>query len=189
MKCRLIAFLATLMFALPAWGVAEQLTATYLSLNNSKLSKTAMVIRCDNSLSLSNTGAIGGEVCQTGDWSRAYDCSDMQHLTVQYWEYGAGNSDILIWNCARIPGSTADTGGGTKPGEEDPSGVADAADAADPDPLCYELTVPAGITAGNFDGVTNTFLHLSGQHFHHIVAEIQDCTGDCDSTLILSCGQ
>ncbi len=195
MKSRFIAFLATMMFALPAWGTAEQLTATYLSLNNSRQSKTAMMIRCDNSGGLSDTGPIGGEPCESGDWSRPYDCSDFQHLTIKFFAYGSGTAQLLVWDCSKIPGSTADDGGGTFPGEEDPSGGVDATDPADPDPLCYELTLPAGVDSGNFfdglvDGGAGTqFLHLSGQQFHFIVAEIEDCTGNCDSTVILSCGR
>jgi len=109
----------------------------------------------------------------------------MQHLTIQFWEYGGGSAELFIWDCARIPGTTGVDGGGTEPGEIAPAGSATGDDQ--PDPLCYELTTPGGVT--DLDGITDTFLHLSGQQFHYIVAEIQDCTGDCDSTAIVSCGR
>lgn len=184
MKCRIITFLVVLLFAPAAWGAAAQLTDSYLDLGGTQHSKSIMAIRCDNSAAIAGTTGIGGETCESGDWSRALDCQDAQHLTVQFFEYGTGSAQLFVWNCQKIAGSTS--AGGTSPGEEAP---ASAPSAADPDPLCYELTTPAGIA--DFDGLAagDTFLHLSGNQFHHVIAEIENCTSDCDSTVILSCGE
>ena len=178
----------------PGVALAQaQLTSSYDGRVDSETHREAQLIRCDNSTSIADTNPasdtpIGGETCVSGDWSKPLDCRGQKNLSVFYFEYGAGSADAKIWDCLSIPGTTVtapSTLGGTIPGTEAPGGTPSA---ADPDPLCVSLDDAASITIdGNNPGIQ--LFRLDNQDFHFIVGEINTCTGNCDSTLVASCGR
>ena len=172
-----------------ALGVATQETESFESLTNNPYHMSWQMIRCDNSTSISNANgdALGGQLCEAGDWTTAVDCRGMSNISIRYFEYSAqGTSVAKIWDCTLRPGpvGVGSTLGGSEPGVEDPSS---APSAADPDPMCVSLDdgVPVVIDGAN-PGVQ--VVNLSEQELHFIVGEIHACT-DCDSTLIVSCGR
>lgn len=178
-----------------AWGVAEQLTATRLTLQNTKdgagriISKEAMLIRCDEVPSITTSGPLGGESCESGDWSVPIDCRGFSNVNISYYEYGTGSGEAKLWNCKSIQTKTEQgtaSDGSTNPGVVDPTGGPTS--PADPDPLCVDLTASAGVTLLG-TAAANIFLNLSGQSLGFLIGEIEDCTGNCDSTLIVSCSQ
>lgn len=174
-----------LLLPVAGWGVAAQLSTTFQQLTFTPTFREALLIRCDNSGSLTGADTPAGETCESGDWSLPLDCRDMTHLKARFYEYGAGSGEAKIWSCIRLGGAGTNDGG-TVPGTEAPGG---SPSAADPDPLCVDLTAGAGIT--DFDGLTTGTieLNLSDQSLDSIVGEIEDCTGDCDSTLVVSCSR
>jgi hypothetical protein len=126
---------------------------------------------------------LGGEFCESGDWSLPMYCGDMSNIRVTFIEYGDGSGEAKLWNCLKV--GSASTGGGSLPGTEAPSA---APGAGDPDPLCMDLTLAAGVTLNGTNTGTQ-FLNLDGQQVQYLVGEIQTCTANCDSTLIVSCGR
>ncbi len=163
------------------------------NINTSKVQRHAgehhqevQLIRCDVG-NLAGDNPLGGELCEAGDWSDPVDCRDATNIGIRYFEYSAaGSSEVIIWDCLMVPGSTPNTstGGGTIPGVEAPGGTPSA---ADPDPLCVDVTAAASVTLnGTAAGVQ--MLNLSNQKFHYLIGEIEACT-DCESTLVVSCGR
>jgi hypothetical protein len=161
-----------------AWAAASQLSTSLALQQQTSETRRYQLIRCDNSASITGDSAAGGETCEAGDWSVAIDCTGMTHLSARYFEYGAGSGEAKIWDCTESEGvSDALT---TNPAE------ASRPSAADPAPLCADLTAGASVT---LDGTTTTLMNLSNIELHYIIGGIHACTGNCDSTLVVSCGR
>ena len=180
---RLLLALALAVFPSVAWAQAAQLENSYQEDMNTSLRHSAQLIRCDVSLGIATQDTPrGGETCESGDWSLPLDCREMTTLRVEYYEYGTGDGVAKIWNCQNPVG--VGTGTIAAVGTEAPGG---APSASDPDPLCVDITASAGVT---LDGLSTgtIFLNVSDQNLEYIIGEIETCTGNCDSTLLASCG-
>jgi len=170
-----------------AWAQA-QLTTSYEQRANNEYHFEAQLIRCDNSASIAGSGPVGGETCTSGDWSKPVDCRGKTNISINYFEYGGGSGIAKVWDCMYVPGGPAaspSTAGGSVPGTEAPAGTPDG---TDPDPLCVSLDDAAGISLVG-TAATVQKLNLSNQELHYIVGEIDDCTGNCDASLFVSCGR
>lgn len=161
-----------------------QLTDSYVRISKTTEYVSYQPIRCDNSAAIAGADSpTSGETCVSGDYSKPYDARGYKNLLVQYWEYGGGSGQVFVWSCNQAVGAPGTFGG---VGSEPP---ANAPSAADPEPLCVELAAGAGVA--DFDGLTTgtVMLNLSNQVLNWIVIEIQDCTGDCDGTVMVGLGR
>jgi len=186
----LLTFIGLVVLLAPgtAWS-QSQLTTTFEQRVNTENYVEFQLIRCDESASIAGTGPVGGDDdCVSGSWTRAVSARDYKNLKVQFYEYGGGSAIAKVWNCVHVPGGPAaspSTTGGSVPGTEAPGGTPSA---ADPDPLCVSLDDSAGVSLVG-TAATVQELNISNQVLHYIVGEIDDCTGNCDSTLNLSLGR
>lgn len=183
---RWLTFFSVLALVVPSLGWAQsQKTISKIQRHSGETHQEVQLIRCDSSSSITGNSPLGGESCTAGDWSIAMDCRDATNISIRYHEYSAAGSSVAkIWDCLSIPGpvSTPSTLGGTVPGTEAPGATPSA---ADPDPLCVDITAAASVT---MNGTTTQLFNLSNQKLHFIVGEIDACT-NCDSTLVGSCGR
>jgi hypothetical protein len=171
-----------------AWA-QSQLTTSFAQRQINEKHYEAQLIRCDVSSSIAGDSAIGGETCVSGDWSRAIDCRGATNISMMFFEYGTGSAQAYVWNCLSVPGgppAAPSTAGGTVPGTEAPGGTPGP---TDPDPLCVELAAAANVL--DFDGLAGgtQMINEGETKLHFIVGEIEDCTNNCDSTLVVSCGR
>lgn len=188
---RLTLLLVGLLVVCPSVGWAQaQLTGSDLTRMSTPNYLEKQLFRCDISGSITGDGVIGGEasgVCSSGDWTTPTDCRGKNTLRAMFHEYGTGSGEAKIWNCLSVQPATGylpgTNDGASVPGTEAP-GVPGG--PTDPDPLCTDLTAAAGVT---LDGTTTTLMQLSDQTLGFIVGELQDCTNNCDSTLVVSCGR
>lgn len=159
------------------WAAAAQISDSRGNVDTGPSYVYRQLVRCDNSASIAGTSDSGGETCESGDWSLPLDCRGAKDVTLYFYEYGAGSGEAKLWDCIQS------TGFDTFAAAEDPTA---APSAADPDPLCVDVTAGAGVTViGTTAGVQRvTFENLNPAY---LVGEIQDCTGNCDSTLAVSC--
>lgn len=188
MRTRLLLVGLVLLLAPSAAWAQAQLTTSYAQFQNNENHLEAQLIRCDVSGGIAGDGVIGGETCVSGDWSKPLDCRDKLNVGIRFFEYGGGSGIAKIWDCQHIPDgppAAPSTAGGSVPGTEAPAGTPSP---ADPDPLCVSLDDAAGVSIVG-TAATVQMLNFSDQKFHFIVGEIDDCTGNCDSTLIVSCGR
>jgi len=170
-----------------ALAQASNISTSKRTIQNSENHLEVQLVRCDASASITGDSPVGGETCEAGDWSEALDCRNFTNLGATYFEYSAaGSSVVKIWDCLSLPGTTttASSSGGTAPSVEAPGATPSA---ADPDPLCVDLTLGAGVTL-NGTAAGTQLMNLSNQKLHFIVGEIDACTS-CDSTLVVSCGR
>jgi hypothetical protein len=193
---RLLLVLGVLLVPVGVWAVHRTGTSYFHQLIYSETNKAVQMIRCDVSGSIPDYGTIagrdygwaGGGTCTSGDWTDPIDCTDMNNVSVMFFEYGAGSAVAKVWNCLQIPGPasiTTSTAGFSIPGVEAPYNIPSG---ADPDPLCVSLDDSVGATLdGNNPGTQ--MMNISDQQLFFLVGEIDDCTGNCDSTLVISCGR
>ena len=186
---RLWLTLTVLALAVPtvSWAAASNITTSKVQRHGGEHHQEVQLIRCDASASITGDSPLGGETCEAGDWSAPMDCRDATNIGVRYFEYSAaGSSVVKIWDCLKVPGAAPNTssGGGTIPGTEAPGGTPSA---ADPDPLCVDITAAASVTL-NGTAAGTQMMNLSNQKLHYIIGEIDACT-NCDSTLVVSCGR
>lgn len=180
--------LVALLAPASAWAAAGQLTTSFEQRANSDAHFEVQLIRCDNSAAIAGSGPVGGETCESGDWSRVVDARGYTNVSIGFFEYGGGSGAAKLWNCMSVPGgppAAPSTVGGSVPGTEAPG---EAPSAADPDPLCVSLDDAAGVSIVG-TAATVQSLNISDQVLHFLVGEIDDCTGECDSTLFLSLGR
>lgn len=95
MRALLVAALVWAM-ALPALA-ASQLTETYKE-RQGQSSKEAIMLHCNLDGDEDDT-LTGGQVCATGDWSKAFDARGYGSLTVDVREWGSGSATIKVWSC------------------------------------------------------------------------------------------
>jgi len=182
-----LAFLLALL--LPAGTFAAQLTDSFYKIVNTSNYRQFQLIRCDISGDTPGlNAAVGGETCASGDHSRPVSCKGFANMSAYFFEYGTGSGEAKIWNCITpvgAAGSPTDRRGTISTvsgvGVEAPAGTPTG---ADPDPFCTDLTLGASVT---LDGVTTTIFSLSNTTLDTIVGEIQTCTANCDSTLVITC--
>jgi len=180
MRITLITLLS-LLIAPSAFAAASALSKSFNKTANSSTYRAVQLIRCNEGTAAADANSLTGEQCEAGDWSRkSLDCTGMATVTVKYIEYGT-SSTAKVWSCLRRDGDL--TAGGTEPGEEDPSGTPTA---ADPDPLCIELSAVAGVTLSGTTGTSQGFTLPGG--YDYLVGEI-DAASSSDSTLFVSCSR
>lgn len=180
------------------WAQAAQTTASFGYLyqhaggeGGSRRSLVAQMILCDLSGNIPGSDArVGGETCVSGDWTNAVDCTGALTATMTVNEFGGGTGNVILWNVIPAFGTatTPPLGGDRQlatrsnlalPGVEDPSGTPTA---ADPDPLAVNLN-----GATTVDGTTTRALAVTDRSFNYLVAEVNDCTGECDMRVVLQC--
>lgn len=180
-----LAFLLALL--LPSVSLGAQLVDSFYKIVNTSNYRQFQLIRCDISGDTPGlNAAVGGETCASGDHSRPVSCKGFANLTAYFFEYGTGSGVAKIWNCITpvgTAGSPTDrkgiisTLGGV--GVEAPGGTPTG---ADPDPLCNDLT-----SAVTLNGTSLRQFSISNTTLDTIVGEIETCTANCDSTLVITC--
>lgn len=192
-----VAFAPALVYA-----VAAQTTGSFAIIYNradtdgDRLSTAAQMILCDVSGNVPDgtpsDARVGGETCETGDWTEALDCTGASVVTMTVNEFGTGSGEVVLWNVQPALG-TATTpplvrGGPTLsnlglPGVEAPYATPGP---TDPDPLAVNLNVSNGVTTV-VDGTSVRALSVTDRAFDYLVAEIDDCTGNCDMRVVVRC--
>jgi len=186
-----------------AFGQAAQTTTSFAYIytrsgaGGEKQTLMAQMILCDLSGNIPDgTPAdprVGGETCVSGDWTEAVDCRGAQTVTMQVNEFGGGSGSVILWNVQPALGTAANPPFAARdiptlsnlglPGVEAPGGTPSA---ADPDPLAVNLNISGGVTT-TVDGTTTRALSVSDRAFDYLVAEVDDCTGECDMRVTLRC--
>jgi len=175
---------ALFMVSTDAWAAASHITASFTHLPAGQGERRWQAVRCEDGGTGNTPGQ--GEPCEAGDWTNAMDCRDYPNVSVTHFDYSdAGSSDVKVWNCLALDFPDTDT----TDGDTDPTILGSEApglgNAADPDPLCVDLSSAVTID-GTASGVQ--YFSLQGVKLDHIVIEVDACT-TCDTTTIVQCGE
>lgn len=162
--------------ALLALSLGAQLTKTHKpdtpASANMNPGRYVQMLRCDNSDSIAGTNEPGtGESCAPGDYSKFLNATGYTSVCFIAHEYGGGTAELRGWSCEIDPAT----------GSLDES-PANMATAADPNPLCRNLTAAALDNGETWEGVQKGQVCIDGVALGHLVIELNDCVGDCDLT-------
>ena len=162
--------------------IAAQVTSTYKQTTSGRFVE-AQLFRCDESASITGEDTpIGGDAdCASAAWTNPVNCNGYSTIGVWFFEYGGGSGEAKIWNCIAPIGFES-------VGAQAPVTAISASlqTGGLDDQFCVDLLAGAGVTMiGTTAGVQ--YWSDGPIDLGFIVGEVQDCTGDCDSTLVVRC--